>query len=185
MRARTANFAGPQNIGRTRCLSPGLPLCRTRRFEAVSLVRVAVLAALSLSLSSCDAVYGVRRSTPLESAPDLACIESIIRTVPGVLGVRREDRELSTKDRYHYFIYDLGSTSGLLTVVVKPNGKATLEQADAMINRTPPQAEIDVIYPMMLRIERALEEKCGLGHLRIVEWSKGVKCETRSPEPNS
>jgi hypothetical protein len=51
-------------------------------------------------------------------------------------------------------------------------------QGYARLNKAPPQAEIDVVRPIMRQLERRLEAECGLRDLsvNIKEWCSGVKC---------
>jgi hypothetical protein len=158
----------------------------TFRQESVvkPLVFAIVMAATGACFASCDAIYGINRHASLPVAPDLACIEEAIRSVPGVLGVHRRDDDTHTltltgvhREELHYFAYDVGRGGATLLLTVYYNGEAELSQHLVRINERPAQAELDAVRPVMIRIEKALEERCGVRPLLVDESLSGVKCD--------
>lgn len=141
---------------------------------------VATFASLAL-LPGCDVLYGIRRSASMEGVPSYSCIESAIRSVEEIDEVRHEVREsgrtltftgLQEPDEVHYFHYSSGEVGASLMVLVDHAGDVTFQQHLCRMNRPFPQSEIDAVRPLMIRIEHAIEERCGIPGLTksVVEW---------------
>jgi hypothetical protein len=137
-----------------------------------------VLTATVTSLAACDTLYGITRRASLSVAPDLSCIEAAIRSVPEVRSVERRDVEGAPtltfagvhRDELHYFTYAIEGTGATLMLTVDYKGEAELDQSCVYLNTPVPEAELDAIRPVMIRIENALEERCGVTPLPVHEW---------------
>jgi hypothetical protein len=115
-----------------------------------------------------------------------AMVGEVIRATPGVDDVRykylEQERVFSlsgAKDQVYAFSYKGGSNvRGGLTFTVEPNQSVEFQQSLTCIGG-PSQASIDATRPVMIRIEEALAESCGLTNLRtsVVERRSGGPSE--------
>ncbi len=142
-------------------------------------------AAIGLAAAGCDPLYGINRHALLPSLPDLSCVETAIRSVPGVGAVRRESEEggrpitwtgIQAPDRNHYFHYEVGPWSASLLLSVDHAGEVELSQHLVQLGEPMPQEAVDTVRPVMVQIERALAERCGVEPLggAIEEHRSGV-----------
>lgn len=141
----------------------------------------AILTAAAAALcGACDTLYGIQRDTRLTFLPDLACVEAAIRSIAEVRDVRQWSVEgarpltltgIQAPDRLHYFGYDVGSTGATLLLSIDYEGDVEMSQHLVRINRHVPQADVDAVRPVMLRIEAALEERCGVKLGKISEYN--------------
>jgi len=137
-------------------------------------------------LAGCfDPIHGITRNASLPYRPELACIEGAICSVPEVRSVRAWSCEggcpvtltgLKPPDRLYYFTYDIGVTQPTLLVSIDYAGRVELSQHLISVGHRLPQAQVDAARPVMIRIEKVLEEHCGLGPLEIRESCSGVDC---------
>jgi len=145
----------------------------------LSLILV-TLAALAI-LPGCDLLYGIRRTAPVNEAPSFACIEAAIRSVEGIDQVRHEVREggrpltftgIQKPDEVHYFFYGSGEVGATLMISIDYAGDVTFDQSLCRVNHPVPQEQIDAVRPLMIRIEHAIQEQCGLPRLSesVEEW---------------
>jgi hypothetical protein len=157
-------------------------------------IRVSAMLSLALPLASCDIVYGVGRGAPLDTKPELACVERVIRATPGIAEVEFRSYH-SGKGLFHpvpwtysylYHGKDGSYITGALQIVENYDGAVTLGQSLWTFNAPPPQTWIDATRPVMRVIEMRLAEQCGIRDLplHIKETCHGVQCtpldETRS-----
>jgi hypothetical protein len=149
-------------------------------------IRVSAILSLALPLASCDTIYGVGRGAPLDTKPELACVERTIRTTPGIADVEfRSDH--SGKGLFHpvpwtySYLYrgqDGSNIAGSLQIVETYDGAITMDQSLWEMNTPPPQTWIDATRPVMRAVEIRLAEQCGVRDLpsRIEETCRGVLC---------
>jgi hypothetical protein len=140
------------------------------------------------SVSACDTVRGVTRaSDSFGSPPETNCVVEAVRSIKGISNVTYE-RELGgrpltahgieTPDVVHRYWYEYEGLRNNFYFTVKYDGTAELVHGYVCLNCTPPQEEIDKIYPAILAIEDALEANCSLEGLRsnVREYCVGVRC---------
>ena len=140
--------------------------------------RACAFAVVSMMLSSCDFVYGVRHSASIPAAPNLACVEDVIRKAPGVDDVRYSHTESGeSKSINHTFVYHSGQVYAAIQVI-EFDGKTEFQQNCSSLNQVPPQELVDSIRPVMLWIEQHLETQCGMRGLTaaVKEECPGVEC---------
>jgi hypothetical protein len=163
--------------------------------RAFACTAIAIVAAL---LAACDVLNGVRRSTVLDSLPDLTCAEAAIRSTPAVESVIRKNSQLGQTltlsgmkpagDAY-YFMFKGREGSNVIGVVgftTNSRGNVEFSNYDFRINAVPPQSEIDATRAVMIQIESALRDQCGFERLAagVKEYCHGVECKplvVRSP----
>lgn len=114
--------------------------------------------------------------------PNAAMVGEVIRATPGVDEVRfkylEHERRFSfsnAKDPVYAFSYKGGSNVwGDLSFTVEPNQSVEFHQEITCIGG-PSQASIDATRPIMIQIEEALADSCGLTNLRtsVVERRTG------------
>ena len=131
---------------------------------------------------------GVRRQAFVPNVPSSACVIQSLKSTPGVTNVRYEARTvggrtltltgLKPPDTFHDYFYDIQGHSGNLYFSEDYKGRVEFIQGYLRLNKTPPQAEIDIIRPVMRQLESRLEVECGLPDLavNIKEMCFGVKC---------
>ncbi len=154
-----------------------------RQTGAVNRARffVAALALLGALAGCIDQIYGIRRAAEVSEQPSLECIEAAIRSVDGIEDVRHEARQggrtltltgLRPGDELYYFAYTSGEVGATLLVTIDHEGNVTLDQHKVSVNRPVPREELEAVRPLMIRIEAAIEERCGVPHLTesVKEW---------------
>lgn len=144
------------------------------RFSAISL---ALALATMGSLSACDPIYGVRRSSPIHSDPTTECVERVLRATPGIQTVEYKhwtgERPLTwtgikSPTLVEAFIYQGPSNvRGVLQYTKDYSGRLTFEQSDVRMGGVPSQEEINATRPIMIKVEHALESQCGLVGLAL------------------
>ena len=149
----------------------------------------AMIALIALVAAGCDFVFGVNRTALLDRLPTLDCVESAIRSADGVDTVEYRYDEgsrpititgIKPPHDLHYFTYRVGEARATLLVKENYKGEVELSQHLIDINRSPPQGHIDLVRPVMIEVENALERSCQLEGLpqSVDEWCRGVTCET-------
>jgi hypothetical protein len=120
--------------------------------------------------------------------PRSALIESTIRDTPGVDHVTYRystgGRPLTLTgikpaDQVHTFRYEGGeNVRGSILFVVDYKGRVDFSQSLMMLGKRPPQAWINESRPVMIEIEKRLEQQCHLSNLTalVEERCFGVKC---------
>jgi len=151
--------------------------------------RIVALAAPAF-IAGCDPIYGISRNSRLSSLPELDCVESAIRSVPRVTTVRRWYTEgsrplaltgIKPPDHDYYFSYEVEDTGASLYLSVNYRGEVEYSQHLIKIGSPPPQKDIDVVRPVMVEVETALESRCNVRglHAAIEESCSGVTCEAK------
>ena len=138
-------------------------------------------------VSGCDPVFGVSRRARVSFMPEPTQVRAVIRATPGVHEVEYRPSQggrpltltgVKPPDQVHTFFYQ-GRTNVHGIVQFTVDYKQTVEYSQYLmsIHGRPPQAWIDATYPVMIEIEKQLEETCGLTNLQssvVEDWS-GVK----------
>ena len=148
---------------------------------------LAIVAAMAtLSLVACDTYSGVTRSAEVSHLPSAECVVHALESIPGVTNVRHELDQgeeavtwsgIQSPDAIHSYFYDFEGLHGHLYFTQDYEGRVEFYQAYGRLNATPPQEEIDTIYPVMRALEKQLEQDCGLIGLTlsVVEGCQGVR----------
>ena len=107
--------------------------------------------------------------------PAPAVISAAIRETPGVDDVRYSFAEggrpltwtgIQSPDQVYTFIYRGGTNVyGCLQFDVDYKGTVEYSQSLMRLGTRPPQDWLDATHPVMLQIERRLEQDCGLTNL--------------------
>ena len=86
---------------------------------------------------------------------------------------------IKSPDIIHYYFYVAGSIEGNLLFIVNYKNKVIFNQNYISMNSVPSQEEIDLIRPIMNKIEIALEEACDLPGLgkKMQEMCSNVICD--------
>lgn len=148
-------------------------------------------ALLFVILTACDTISGVtRHSNDIGSIPVDAyqCVADVIGNMEDVVLVRytveKGSRPLTLTgiqdpDVVHSYWYRYNGIGSGIQLIKKYHGGVEYYQSHIYINRIPPQADIDVIRPVMVRIENAIADQCGITILttRVTERCSNVRCE--------
>jgi hypothetical protein len=138
--------------------------------------------------TGCDPVFGVSRRARVALMPEPARVSAVVRETPGVDYVQYSCSEggrpltftgVKTADQVHTFSYSGGSNvHGTLQFVVDYRQRVEYSQTLMQLGSRPPQAWIDSTRPVMIQIEKRLEEECGLLNLHAVTAERciGVRC---------
>lgn len=131
--------------------------------------RLFLLASLVAS-AGCEFYHGVSRYGALSEFPPPDCVESVVRTAPGVNDVEvrhtKGGRPLKltgikpASDVYSY--YYLGDDfEGQVLVEHQYDGSTSFHQMYGRLNAPVPQERVDAVLPVMARIEAELGRRCG------------------------
>jgi hypothetical protein len=85
---------------------------------------------------------------------------------------------IENPDQIHRFWYDYKGIHNNFYFLVRCDGVAEFHHGYFCMNCTPPQKDIDTIYPAILAVEDAIQEQCGPSNLKtkITETCSGVRC---------
>lgn len=129
--------------------------------------------------SACDPIFGVSRDAYVLFMPEPARVGDVIRHTPKVTSVEFKKSERRGPLTYT-FVYHGNNIDGTLEFV---QYKHRVEYSQFLLRMgfRPPQECIDATRPVMIAIEKGLEENCGLTNLRsnVRERCHGVKCPAR------
>ena len=123
-----------------------------------------------LFIASCDSFYGIESRANVRGPVDIPCVNSVLARVPGVGEVtyrRSENRstEILPKQREiltvtHLWTY--GEDGGdILQIDQTPNGW-DYRNARSRMGKAVPHAEIARFQPLMLKVNKAIQSRCGL-----------------------
>jgi len=150
----------------------------------------ALLLVLS-TLSGCDTLYGVSRSSKIDSLPSLDCISTVISTTRGIASVKKSvyaggtavtlsglKNPASTSYNFLYHGAEGSHIVGVLQVLQDHTGYIAFSQSLQGINSRPAQEDIDATRPIMKQIEERIGAECAVTHLptSIREHCRGVQC---------
>ncbi|MFP3942593.1 MAG: hypothetical protein ACLFWF_01785 [Alphaproteobacteria bacterium] len=163
-----------------------------------------MLLALALPLAAFQCIQGgVHRGAMLSAPPDFSCIEEAVRSVESVDRVRYEPMQgsrpltwsgIKPPSHVHYFHYRVADTRGVFYIHVNYKNEARFshsllfrsyplnpdhpELKDENVRKKYAQEIVDVLLPVMPRIEEAIAEQCNVPALRDVEAScTWVSCD--------
>lgn len=143
-------------------------------------MRVSTIA-LALVLLGCDSFYGVLREMKSSIPISQDCINRALSATEGVTDVKYT--VISEKESYRYrtyaYDYSYKTLRVRLAVDLDSSNAPTFTHHYRRNNRVPPQQVIDVVRPLMARVERNLELVCDIpGAAEHVEEScRGVSCD--------
>ena len=120
--------------------------------------------------------------------PELNCVEAIILSVPEIDNVHPRDVQdgrylsitgLHPGDRLYYFDYQIDGIPASLRLTVDYRDAVHYMQRLVSVGPFVEQWHVDLFRPVMLKIERALEERCSLTELTtsVEETCWEVDCE--------
>ena len=140
-------------------------------------------------LAGCDFIYGVRRYENLAALPDLACVQNVVQTAPGVQNVRYTPSDggrpltwsgVQQPTKVYTFIYsgDQPKIWGDLQLTQDYKGEVVFDQTHLTMNHLPDPAVVANTRLVMRHIESALARECGLAQLpgSIKEECTKVEC---------
>lgn len=141
-------------------------------------MKTSVIVATVLLLIGCDPFYGVERITrPIEQIPTSECMLAAIESVPEVTSAtyERQSADSYVAHGYHYKHNEYQST---LYFIVRADSNTQLFHEIGSVGLLPTQAEVDVLYPIMLQVEEAIEAECSMSGLKekTKQMCSGVKC---------
>jgi hypothetical protein len=130
----------------------------------------------AIALVGCDSINGVSRHADLRGLPDTTCVETVIRTSPGVDYMRYDVRPggrpltwsgIQKPTEVQTFIYTGTSAKiwGALQLEKDYKGRVVLDQNHVEINHLPDPDVIAATRPVMRHIELALAQRCALSEL--------------------
>jgi hypothetical protein len=142
--------------------------------------------------AACDPVYGVVREARLPRLPVVACVESVIRSTPGVESVDYRTyfsgrpltwSGLKHPTEWHTFQYHGGTSpriSGTLSISKDYNGPVEFVQSIQRMGAAPDAAIVRATRPTMRSIELSLAAQCDLAELprSVRESCDRVECPT-------
>ena len=146
------------------------------------------LTILVLALVGCDYIHGVSRVSPeFQPYPRTECVLEAVKSIEGMSDVSyREEsgsrpltlRGVEKHDEIHRFWYQYKGLRNNFYFRVSYNGNTQLFHGYGCFNCTPPQEDVDRIYPAIIAVEQALETQCGISGLArsTKEFCSGVKC---------
>lgn len=151
----------------------------------------AIATFLFATLAGCDTINGVTRvSSDIGPVPVDAyqCVADAITNMEDVELVRYTVDEgsrpltlsgVEAPDVVHSYWYRYSGIGAGMQLVMKYDGRVEFRQSHIRINGTPSQADIDVIRPLMTRIEKAVADQCGITALEtgVSEKCSNVRCE--------
>lgn len=137
----------------------------------------------------CDPIYGIRHSAAeISRVPADSCVVDALEAIPGITDVRSIDENSTSEpltlhgvekpDELHRFFYKYEGIADNLYLAVSYDGKTSYQHAFVMMDRRPPQAIVDRLYPSFKLVDVALETQCGVVGLSgmIKESCNGVRC---------
>lgn len=143
---------------------------------------------IALIVTGCDSVGGIRHYTNIEKLPSIDCVELALKSVVGVSDVIMTKEEggrpltlsgIKSPNIIYRFSYSVGDLSSNFYFSVNYKNEADYTHTYMYLNSTPPQSEVDAIFPVIKNIEHSLFEKCGINELdKSVDrhCSSGITC---------
>jgi len=141
-------------------------------------MKTSAIFATVVLISGCDPFYGVERITrPIEQIPTSECVLAAIESVPGITSATYE-RQAADSYVAHSYRYKHNEYQSTLYFIVRADSDTQLFHEIGGVGLLPTQAEVDVLYPIMLQVEAALEVKCTMTGLKekTKQICSGVKC---------
>lgn len=146
------------------------------------------LFALPLCLVGCDIYYGLVRRVNVDYFIDHHCIEQALSKVKEVREIEYEYNEggkpitltgLKTRDQIHLYYYKTGSINGRIHLTTTYDNRSEIYQSYGTLHAKPQQEHIDIIRPIMRKIEKSISETCGIKDIETIvyESCNGVDCK--------
>jgi hypothetical protein len=141
-----------------------------------------------MCLVGCDIYYGLVRRVDVDYFIDHHCIEQALGKVKEVREIEYKYEEgskpltitgLKKADQVHYYYYKTDQINGYIYLTTTYENKSEICQTYGSLHITPPQEHIDIIRPIMKKIEKSINETCGIHNIETIvqESCNGVKCE--------
>ena len=145
------------------------------------------LVVVALVLGGCDSYYGVSRQARLEHFVDHRCLKAALEQVNGITDIKYQFAEggrpwtgsgLQAPDQLHYYFFKVNELNGNVYFLVNYEQKTEFHQSYGALNMMPPQEHIDIIRPIMTKIEKEIEISCGIKGFvaKITEHCAKVQC---------
>ncbi len=176
-------------------------MCSTK----VIISRLLITISFSVWLSACDYVGGTRHFVELRSVPDMACIAEVLEGIPEISDIEVDNGSEGgaititgeqSPDKVVNFSYAIvhkpsSNVEGqvdtkrvAIRFLFKKRSKADYTHAYIQQNSTPAQSEVDIVLPVIDKIERRLFEDCDIEELnnRVDRYcSSSLECPRREP----
>ena len=135
----------------------------------------------------CDPYYGIIRFGALETLPAPSCVETAIRSIPGVQEeefIRGEGSRpltwtgIQKPDDVYAYLYRGEDFEGAVTLARDYAGRTRFRQNYGGLHQVVPQEKVDAVRPVMMRIEEILTTRCGFKLLDrdLEQICSGVEC---------
>lgn len=142
---------------------------------------------LMIVLTGCDRYYGLSRHINTDYIVDHQCIRDALSSVGDIHDIEHKQEEggipititgLQAPDKLHYYFYKTGDLNGYIYTRTNYEKKTEIIQSYGALHVTPPQKDINKIHPVMVKIESAIKDKCGIKNIEtlIKETCSGVTC---------
>lgn len=138
-------------------------------------------------LTGCDRYYGLSRHINTDYIVDHQCIRGALSSVGDIHDIEHKQEEggipititgLQVPDQLHYYFYKAGDLNGYIYTRTNYEKKTEIIQSYGALHVTPRQEDINKIRPVMVKIESAIKDKCGIENIEtlIKEICSGVTC---------
>ena len=134
-------------------------------------MKISFILFMRIIISGCTLWYGVRREANIDYMVDHRCIGRALSQVSEVQEVeynyykgqlRLTIMGWSEPDQGHQYLYKTSNINGLISLTTNYKQKTEISQNFGTINGKPPQEEIDIIRPIMKKIEASIRDVCGI-----------------------
>jgi len=140
-----------------------------------------------LIVLGCDISRGVTRVAILEPIPPSECVLRTANDISGITevtySIEKGGRPLTLTgikkaDVIHRYWYVYKGVKNYFDFLESYNGRVEFRHGYGCMGCSPPQHEIDTVYPFIISLEKDLETKCDLQGLtsNVKEYCGGVKC---------
>lgn len=139
-------------------------------------------------LVGCDPFWGLTRSFHTDQPISTTCIQQAFDQVSEIHDVQYQAPDVKqvphlhpSITQLHSYTFEIGTLQSALTWEVYDSGQSELRQGFSAMGRRPVQSDVDIIRPIMINIEHALQARCGISNLesRVTEHCAlpgGVEC---------
>lgn len=148
-------------------------------------MKLRLISCLFASLTGCDTLHGALRSAPLSTSLDSACVEFVVRHVPGVQEVRfaaaTDQKNNGKSDGAYTLIYSGDSPKIWGSLRVAQEGTKGLVFSQSHLSFAPVDGEVlNATRHVMRRIELEIAERCGAPKLpaTVQEVCYRAECPT-------
>lgn len=149
---------------------------------------ITIVIALCANLLGCEFAGGIRHEDSDSHLPAPACIKKSVLAIPGISGFEYHNNlngnsntnpDTERRKYVQVYSYKYAGLKVALYFIETNKGKVEYHQDYAFVNYVPPQKDIDLIRPVMFKVEQEIENKCGIPSFtsQIKEHCIGVKCD--------